>query len=79
MQDQLDLPTEPIGFSDGSAGGGTVVDGPSIVDGTLYWGSGYRNIPPGIGNNKVYAFTLAGERDHGEHSDDHSGDQRKQD
>jgi len=61
------------------ASGGTVVDGPSIVDGTLYWGSGYRNIPPGIGNNKVYAFTLAGERDHGEHSDDHSGDQRKQD
>jgi polyvinyl alcohol dehydrogenase (cytochrome) len=65
------------------ASGGTVIDGPSIVDGTLYWGSGYRNIPPGIGNNKVYAFTLAGERDHGEHSDDHSddhsGDQRKQD
>jgi polyvinyl alcohol dehydrogenase (cytochrome) len=61
------------------ASGGTVIDGPSIVDGTLYWGSGYRNIPPGIGNNKVYAFTLAGEKDHGEHSDDHSGDQRKQD
>jgi len=61
------------------ASGGSVIDGPSIVDGTLYWGSGYRNIPPGIGNNKVYAFTLAGEKDHGEHSDDHSGDQRKQD
>jgi polyvinyl alcohol dehydrogenase (cytochrome) len=38
---------------------GTVIDGPSIVDGTLYWGSGYRNIA-GTGNNKVYAFTLAG-------------------
>jgi len=61
------------------ASGGSVIDGPSIVDGTLYWGSGYRNIPPGIGNNKVYAFTLAGEKDHGGHSDDHSGDQRKQD
>jgi polyvinyl alcohol dehydrogenase (cytochrome) len=41
------------------ASGGTVIDGPSIVDGVLYWGSGYRNIPPGIGNNKVYAFALA--------------------
>src|SRR5467141_1916694 len=50
------------------ASGGTVIDGPSIVDGTLYWGSGYRNIPPGIGNNKVYAFSLAGSKDRGEHS-----------
>jgi len=24
------------------ASGGSVIDGPSIVDGTLYWGSGYR-------------------------------------
>ena len=54
------------------ASGGTVIDGPSIVDGTLYWGSGYRSIPPGIGNNKVYAFTLAGENDRGQHSDSHS-------
>src|SRR6266566_4533764 len=56
------------------ASGGTVIDGPSIVDGTLYWGSGYRNIQ-GTGNNKVYAFSLAGEKDHGEHSggnDDHN-------
>src|SRR5258707_3525216 len=50
------------------ASGGSVIDGPSIMDGALYWGSGYRNIPPGIGNNKVYAFTLAGEKDRGEHS-----------
>jgi polyvinyl alcohol dehydrogenase (cytochrome) len=63
------------------ASGGSVIDGPSIVDGILYWGSGYRNIPPGIGNNKVYAFTLAGAKDRGEHSDDHdrSGDQGKHD
>ncbi len=58
------------------ASGGTVLDGPSIVDGTLYWGSGYRNIQ-GTGNNKVFAFSLAGEKDHGEHSgdsdNDHSG------
>jgi polyvinyl alcohol dehydrogenase (cytochrome) len=47
---------------------GTVIDGPSIVDGTIYWGSGYRNIPPGIGNNKVYAFTLSGENARGVHS-----------
>jgi polyvinyl alcohol dehydrogenase (cytochrome) len=53
------------------ASGGTVIDGPSIVDGALYWGSGYRSIPPGIGNNKVYAFTLAGENDRGQHSDSH--------
>src|ERR1700726_3969867 len=37
------------------ASGGSVIDGPSIVDGTVYWGSGYRNIL-GTGNNKVYAF-----------------------
>ncbi len=52
------------------ASGGTVIDGPSIVDGTLYWGSGYRNIV-GTGNNKVYAFSLAGENGHGGHSGDH--------
>src|SRR5712671_6403667 len=52
------------------ASGGTVLDGPSIVDGTLYWGSGYRNIQ-GTGNNKVFAFSLAG--DHGGHSDNHGG------
>jgi len=54
------------------ASGGTVIDGPSIVDSTLYWGSGYRNIPPGIGSNKVYAFTLAGSEHEGGHSD-HQG------
>jgi polyvinyl alcohol dehydrogenase (cytochrome) len=61
------------------ASGGSVIDGPSIVDSVLYWGSGYRNIPPGTGNNKVYAFTLAGENDGGQHSDshDHSGDHGK--
>jgi polyvinyl alcohol dehydrogenase (cytochrome) len=48
--------------------GGAVIDGPSIVDGTLYWGSGYRNIPPGVGNNKVYAFSLSGSKDGGDDS-----------
>jgi polyvinyl alcohol dehydrogenase (cytochrome) len=46
------------------ASGGTVIDGPSIVDGTLYWGSGYREIQ-GTGNNKVFAFGLSGS-EHGE-------------
>ena len=50
------------------ASGGSVIDGPSIVDGALYWGSGYRNIL-GTGNNKVYAFTLASEKDRSEQSD----------
>jgi polyvinyl alcohol dehydrogenase (cytochrome) len=38
------------------ASGGTVLDGPSIVDGVVYWGSGYSN--PGTTNNKLYAFSL---------------------
>lgn len=42
------------------ASGGSVIDAPSIVDGAVYWGSGYRTGPHGIGNNKVYAFTLHG-------------------
>ena len=49
------------------ASGGSVIDGPSIVDGVLFWGSGYRNIE-GTGNNKVYAFTLAGSDHGGGHS-----------
>jgi len=56
------------------ASGGTVIDGPSIVDGTLYWGSGYRNIQ-GTGNNKVYAFALAaedqGDKGHEKQSEKH--------
>src|SRR6478672_13485988 len=55
------------------ASGGTVIDGPSIVDGTLYWGSGYRNIQ-GTGNNKVFAFTLAGS----DHGSGHSNKQGQQ-
>jgi polyvinyl alcohol dehydrogenase (cytochrome) len=40
------------------ASGGSVVDGPSIVDGVLYWGSGYAHSTNGITNNKLYAFSL---------------------
>jgi polyvinyl alcohol dehydrogenase (cytochrome) len=37
--------------------GGSVIDGPSIVDGALYLGSGYDI---GTTNKQVYAFTLGG-------------------
>jgi polyvinyl alcohol dehydrogenase (cytochrome) len=40
------------------ASGGSVLDGPSIVNGTLFWGSGYVHLPPGVPNNKVYAFSV---------------------
>jgi polyvinyl alcohol dehydrogenase (cytochrome) len=40
------------------ASGGSVLDGPSIVNGRVYWGSGYQGITGGIHNNKLYAFTL---------------------
>jgi polyvinyl alcohol dehydrogenase (cytochrome) len=62
------------------ASGGTVIDGPSIVDSTLYWGSGYREIA-GTGNNKVFAFSLAGAKEHGQQSGDdnnRSGDHNGQ-
>ena len=39
------------------ASGGSVLDAPSIVDGTLYWGSGYKRFG-GTGNNKLYAFAI---------------------
>jgi polyvinyl alcohol dehydrogenase (cytochrome) len=42
--------------------GGSVIDGPSIVDGVVYWGSGYKRYSPGTPNNKVYAFQLAGSK-----------------
>ena len=41
------------------ASGGSSIDGPSIVSGNLYWGSGYRRMSGATGNNKVYDFTPA--------------------
>ena len=38
------------------ASGGSVVAGPAIVDGVVYWGSGYKFT--GTGNNKLYAFSV---------------------
>ena len=39
--------------------GGSVVAGPAVVDGTVYWGSGYARTG-GIGNNKFYALSVDG-------------------
>lgn len=37
--------------------GGSVIGGPAIVDGVLYWGTGYAGIH-GTSMNKMYAFSL---------------------
>lgn len=46
------------------ASGGSVFGGPAVVDGSLYWGSGYyiSNVGEGLSghNNKLYRFTLDG-------------------
>ncbi len=39
------------------ASGGSVQGAPSIVDGVVYWGSGYKRFG-GTGNNKLYAFSV---------------------
>ncbi len=49
----LDAATGKILWSFNS--GGSVIGGPSIVDGVVYWGSGYGYYIP---NNKLYAFSL---------------------
>jgi polyvinyl alcohol dehydrogenase (cytochrome) len=40
--------------------GGSVNAGPAIVDGRVYWGSGYTNLGFGGGNNKLFAFSRNG-------------------
>ncbi len=40
------------------ASGGSVIDGPAIVGGTIFWGSGYKHITPGTPNNKLFAFSV---------------------
>jgi polyvinyl alcohol dehydrogenase (cytochrome) len=40
--------------------GSTVNSGPAVVDGTVFWGSGYARAAEGNGNNKLYAFSLDG-------------------
>ena len=45
------------------AAGSSVVAGATIVDGVVYWGSGYTHLGfPGMtGNNKFYAFSKNGQ------------------
>jgi polyvinyl alcohol dehydrogenase (cytochrome) len=58
----LDAATGKILWS--FASGGTVTGGAAIVDGSVYWGSGYcgtlclGSSTPVLNNNKVYAFSL---------------------
>jgi polyvinyl alcohol dehydrogenase (cytochrome) len=44
------------------APGSSVIAGASIVNGNIYWGSGYTQLPiPGFtGNNKFFAFSING-------------------
>jgi polyvinyl alcohol dehydrogenase (cytochrome) len=41
------------------AAGGSVVGGPAIVGRSVFWGSGYARTG-GVGNNKLYAFSIDG-------------------
>ena len=41
------------------AAGGSVVSGPAVIGGTVFWGSGYARTG-GVGNNKFYAFSIDG-------------------
>jgi polyvinyl alcohol dehydrogenase (cytochrome) len=41
------------------AAGGSVVSGPAVVDGTVFWGSGYARTG-GVGNDQFYAFSIGG-------------------
>jgi polyvinyl alcohol dehydrogenase (cytochrome) len=40
--------------------GGSVNAGPAIVNGTVYWGSGYTHLGFGGANNKLFAFSRNG-------------------
>lgn len=42
------------------ASGGSVNSGAAVVNGTVYWGSGYSNFFIGTPNNKLYAFSVPG-------------------
>jgi hypothetical protein len=40
--------------------GGSVNSGPAVVRGMVFWGSGYSRAAEGVGNNRLYAFSLGG-------------------
>ena len=53
----LDAATGAILWQFGA--GSSVNSGPAVVDGTVYWGSGYsRAGAEGSGNNRLYAFSI---------------------
>jgi polyvinyl alcohol dehydrogenase (cytochrome) len=54
----LDAATGEILWQFGA--GSSVNAGPAVVDGSVYWGSGYARSAEGSGNNKFYAFSLDG-------------------
>jgi polyvinyl alcohol dehydrogenase (cytochrome) len=62
-QDQmfaLDASTGAILWQFGA--GSSVNSGPAVVNGTVYWGSGYsRSGVEGSGNNRLYAFSIEGQ------------------
>jgi polyvinyl alcohol dehydrogenase (cytochrome) len=40
--------------------GSSVNSGPAVVNGTVYWGSGYGRSAEGNSNNHLYAFSING-------------------
>ena len=62
-QDQmfaLDAATGAILWQFGA--GSSVNAGPAVVNGTVYWGSGYaRSGVEGSGNHELYAFSIDGQ------------------
>ena len=56
----LDAATGTILWQFGA--GSSVNSGPAVVDGSVYWGSGYsRSGVEGSGNNRFYAFSIDGQ------------------
>ena len=40
--------------------GSSVNAAPAVVDGSVYWGTGYSRAAEGSGNNKLFAFSIGG-------------------
>jgi polyvinyl alcohol dehydrogenase (cytochrome) len=55
----LDAATGAILWQFGA--GSSVNSGPAVVNGTVYWGSGYARSAEGNGNNQLFAFSIDGQ------------------
>jgi polyvinyl alcohol dehydrogenase (cytochrome) len=55
----LDAATGAILWQFGA--GSSVNAGPAVVNGMVYWGSGYARSPEGNGNNRLFAFSIDGQ------------------